>query len=75
MVLAAPATYGRYRPKPKVATTNLVYKPRRKAKYKKKAHVAKSYLIAYNKLAPSKEKRFDFSDLAMVTNATLVHRS
>lgn len=58
-------------------SANIVYKTTRKnkRKYGKRPVVAKPYRQAYNMLQPSKEKRFDFTDLAMFTNGTLSART
>ena len=56
-------------------SANLVYKRKKRYNRKAKAVVAKPFRQAYNKLQPSKEKRFSFEDLAMATNGTLAQRT
>lgn len=57
------------------ASVNLVYKPKKSKKDVKKAHVGQSYRIAFNKMAPSKERRFDFIQQNMFTNGVLANRT
>lgn len=57
-----------------VASANIVYKRKKTAKNRKKAKVAPSFRMAFNKLAPSKEKRFDMND-TLFTNGLVSDRT
>lgn len=64
--------------KPAKASTsvNVVYrKPKPKKGYRKKAQVGKSFRIAYNKMQPSKEIRFEVSDGGMNTSTSVASRT
>lgn len=53
---------------------NVVYKRRKPRKYRKKAQPSKSFQLAFHKLAPSKEIRFNLSE-AMDTGSVIANRT
>lgn len=55
-------------------SANVYYKKRKPRKYKKKAQVAKSFRVAFHKMQPSKEIRYDVQDLAMDTSTSVASR-
>lgn len=57
-------------------SANIVYKPKKKyVRGKYKAQVARPFRQAYYKMEPSKEKRFSFDDVAMLTNGVIAQRT
>lgn len=62
-------------PAPAVSSANVVYKRRRPRKYRPKAQVAKSYRLAFHKMAPSKEIRKDLDDYSMNTSTSVATRT
>lgn len=59
----------------KANSTNVVYRPRKSRKYNKKAQVAKSFRVAFHKMQPSKEIRYDASDWALNTSTSVATRT
>lgn len=57
------------------SSTNLVYKKPYNKKNKKKAKVAQSYRIAFNKLTPSKEVRKEFANHTLETQTSVASRT
>lgn len=56
-------------------SANLIEKTVKKGKRNKKDVVAKSFAVAYNKMIPSKEHRYDLSDVNLFTSGTLADRT